>query len=62
MRSVSNGRRSKAIQDKWPSARFSWASLAVNGSHDAALANNPELDYDDAVEVRLLLETLAGGA
>lgn len=27
-----------------------------------ALADNPDLDYDDAVEVRLLLEKLAGRA
>ena len=34
----------------------------LDGSRDAALADNPDLDYDDAVEVRLLLETVADGA
>ncbi len=34
----------------------------LDGSRDAALADNPDLDYGDAVEVRLLLETLARGA
>ena len=31
----------------------------LDGSHDAALADNPDLHYTDAAEVRLLLETLA---
>lgn len=34
----------------------------LDGSRDAALADNPDLEYDDAVEVRLLLETLADRA
>ena len=33
-----------------------------DGSRDAALADNPDLDYDDAAEVALLLETLPRGA
>ena len=32
----------------------------LDGSRDPALADNPDLDYTDAVEVRLLLETVAG--
>ncbi|MCP4251392.1 MAG: hypothetical protein GY778_30520 [bacterium] len=32
----------------------------LDGSRDAALADNPGLDYVDAAEVRLLLESLAG--
>ncbi len=34
----------------------------LDGARDAAVADNPELDYDDAVEVRLLLEKLADRA
>ncbi|MCZ6653650.1 MAG: hypothetical protein O7D91_11565 [Planctomycetota bacterium] len=34
----------------------------LDGSRDAALADNPDLGYDDAAEVRLLLDKLAGGA
>ena len=34
----------------------------LDGSRDAALADNPDLYYDDAVQVRLLLEKLRGGA
>jgi len=30
----------------------------LHGSRDPALANDPALDYDDAVELRLLLERL----
>ena len=36
-----------------------WAIL--DGSRDPALADNPDLNYGDAVEVRLLLETLPSG-
>ena len=32
------------------------------GLRHSALADNPDLDYDNAAEVRLLLETLPGGA
>ncbi len=46
-----------------------WAKVLIpilmtilDGSRDPALADNPDLDYDDAVEIRLLLETLAGSA
>jgi hypothetical protein len=31
----------------------------LNGNRDPALAADPALDYDDAVELLLLLETLA---
>ncbi len=34
----------------------------LDSARDAALADNSDLDYDDAAEVRLLLETLAGRA
>ncbi len=34
----------------------------LDGSRDPALTDNAELDFDDAVEVRLLLETLANQA
>jgi hypothetical protein len=36
--------------------------LAVlRGERDPALADDPELDFDDAVELQLLLEALAAG-
>jgi hypothetical protein len=39
------------------------AILAIlDGSRDPALAADPALDYDDAVELTLLLEQLGGGA
>jgi hypothetical protein len=32
----------------------------LGGSRDAALSDDPALDYQDAVELRLLLEALGG--
>jgi len=32
----------------------------VSGSQDPALADDPDLDYHEAVELRLLLEKLKG--
>ena len=34
----------------------------LDGARDPALTDNPDLDYDDAAEVRLLLETLPARA
>jgi nitrous oxidase accessory protein NosD len=38
------------------------ALAILDGSRDPALAADPALDYDDAVELTLLLEQLGGGA
>ena len=49
--------------------RVAWAKVLIptlqaipDRSRDAALADNPDLDYDDAAEVALLLETRPRGA
>ncbi len=46
----------------WAKALIPTLQAILDGSRDPALAENPDLDYDDAVEVRLLLETLADPA
>ena len=43
----------------WGKVLIPTLQAILDGSRDPALADNPDLDYDDAVEVRLLLETLA---
>ncbi len=42
----------------WAKVLIPILQAILNGGRDPALADNPDLDYDDAVEVRLLLETL----
>ena len=39
--------------------RCSTLQRVLSGDRDAALADGPDLDYDDAAELRLLLEQLA---
>ncbi|MCH8807710.1 MAG: hypothetical protein IH986_16725 [Planctomycetes bacterium] len=46
----------------WVKVLIPTLQAILDGSRDAALADNPDLTYIDAVEVRLLLETLAGRA
>ena len=40
-------------------AAFTALQAILTGSRDPALAADPRLDYDDAAELRLLLERLA---
>jgi len=44
----------------WLKTLASTLQAILRGSRDPALAENPALDYDDAVEVQLLLERLGG--
>ncbi len=46
----------------WAKVLIPTLQAILNGSRDPALADNPDFNYDDAVEVRLLLETLAAPA
>ncbi len=46
----------------WAKVLIPGLQAILDGSRDPTLPDNPDLDYDDAAEVRLLLETLAGGA
>ncbi len=46
----------------WAKVLIPTLQAILDDSRDAALADNPDLHYADAVEVRLLLEALAGGA
>jgi tetratricopeptide (TPR) repeat protein len=48
-------------QDDASRALVSALQAILRGSRDPALAENPALDYDDAVEVQLLLEALGPG-
>jgi tetratricopeptide (TPR) repeat protein len=45
----------------WARVAFPKLLAVVRGERDPALADDPALDYDDAVELRLLLETLGAG-
>ena len=47
-----------ADAEPWAKAMIPKLQAILNGSRDPELANDPALDYDDAAELQLLLETL----
>jgi hypothetical protein len=46
------------LPERWQQAVIAKLQAILRGDRDPALADDPELDYDDAVELRLLLELL----
>ncbi len=48
-----------AVDVHWAKAMVPKLQAILNGARDPALAADPDLDYDDAVELHLLLESLS---
>lgn len=46
------------LPERWQQAVITKLQAILRGDRDPALANDPELDYRDVAELRLLLESL----